>query len=210
MAVGPGRGRPCGADRRRSACRRSRCCASKYRMIGGIVSAGWPPTSRIDRGLGDVVERKRQAAIDAEGARRGGRRRRHAEPAVVVDVGGAERDARELAEQIGLLVGQRAAAEARRPRRGRIAPGRRGALGDTRRAPRPRSPARARRLAADERRAQALGMSERRGRGPALDAQAALVDRELRVARATPECRRSSDSDDAFRTAVRSTDNASA
>ena len=58
------------------------------------------------------VERERQAAVDAEGARCvAAARRRHAVAAVVVDVGGAERDARELAEQVGLLVGQRAAAE---------------------------------------------------------------------------------------------------
>ena len=37
--------------------------------------------------------------------------RRHAEAAVVVDVGRAERDARELAQQVGLLVCQRPAAE---------------------------------------------------------------------------------------------------
>ena len=62
-------------------------------------------------GARNVFERKRQAAIDAERARRSRGRRRHAEPAVVVDVRRAERHPRELAEQVRLLVGQRPAAE---------------------------------------------------------------------------------------------------
>ena len=62
-------------------------------------------------GVRNVFERKRQAAIDAQRLRRAGGRRRHAESAVVVDVRRAERDARELPQQVRLLVGQRAAAE---------------------------------------------------------------------------------------------------
>lgn len=59
----------------------------------------------------EVVERKRQAAVDPEGpiARRS--RRRHAVPAVVVDAARAEREPRELAEQVRLLVREAAAAE---------------------------------------------------------------------------------------------------
>ena len=60
---------------------------------------------------GDILERKRQPAIEAEGAQICGRRRCHAEAAVVVDIGGAQRDPRELAEHVGLLVGQPAAAK---------------------------------------------------------------------------------------------------
>ena len=61
--------------------------------------------------LRDVAPRVR-AAIDAEDLlRRGGRRRHHAEPAVVVDVGGAHGDPRELAHQVRLLVGQRGAGQ---------------------------------------------------------------------------------------------------
>ncbi len=62
-------------------------------------------------GARDVLEWKRQPSIDAEGAHRRRGRRRHAEASVVVDVGRAEPDPRELAEQVGLFVGQRAAAE---------------------------------------------------------------------------------------------------
>ena len=86
-------------------------CASKYCMIGGMVSAGLPPVSRDRLGAWDVGDGKRQPAIDPEGAEVAVGARAHAEPAVVVDVGRAERHARELAEQVGLLVGQPAAAE---------------------------------------------------------------------------------------------------
>ena len=88
-----------------------RCCASKYCMIGGIVSARLPPTSRIASACGmsssgNGSPRSMPSALD-----RCRGRRRHAEAAVVVDVRRAQRDARELAEQIRLLVGQRPAAE---------------------------------------------------------------------------------------------------
>ena len=62
-------------------------------------------------GVRDVRERKRQTAIEPERHRRRGGRRRHAEAAVVVDVGGPECHPRELAEPVRLLVGQRSAAE---------------------------------------------------------------------------------------------------
>ena len=60
--------------------------------------------------LRDVAPRV-GAAIDAENLLRRGRRRHHAEPAVVVDVGGAHGDPRELAHQVRLLVGQRGAGQ---------------------------------------------------------------------------------------------------
>lgn len=62
-------------------------------------------------GLVQVGDRERQAPVHAERpvARRGGRR--HAEPAVVVHLRGAQRHPGELAEQVGLLVGQPPAAE---------------------------------------------------------------------------------------------------
>ena len=84
----------------------ARCCTN-----GGIVSATLLPSSSTAPARPMSVDRERQPAVDAEGpvARRRGRR--HAEPAVVVDVPGAERDPRELAELVGLLVGQPAAAE---------------------------------------------------------------------------------------------------
>ena len=61
-------------------------------------------------GLRDVAPRV-GAAVDAEDLLRGGRGRDHAQPAVVVDVGRPQRDARELAHQVGLLVGQRGAGQ---------------------------------------------------------------------------------------------------
>lgn len=64
-----------------------------------------------DFGAREVLERERQAAIDAEGLVGSRRGRRHAEAPIVVDVRGAQRHARELAEQVRLLVGQRAAPE---------------------------------------------------------------------------------------------------
>ena len=49
--------------------------ASKYCMAGGMVAAGLEPTSRIALRLGEVGQRERQAAVDAEGAVAGGGRR---------------------------------------------------------------------------------------------------------------------------------------
>jgi hypothetical protein len=60
-----------------------------------------------------VLDRERQPAVHAERPRPGGRGRGHAEPSVVVDLRGAEGDAGELAEQVGLLVGEPAATEHR-------------------------------------------------------------------------------------------------
>ncbi len=57
-------------------------------------------------GAGDVRDGERQPAIEPESPQPGGGRRRHAEPAVVVDVGRAQDDARELAEEVDLLVGE--------------------------------------------------------------------------------------------------------
>ncbi len=66
-----------------------------------------------DVGLLDVGQRERQPPVQAEGPRPGRRGRRHAPAAVVVDLRGAERDPGELAELVGLLVGQPSPAEDR-------------------------------------------------------------------------------------------------
>ncbi len=88
-----------------------RRCSSKYCISGGMVSAGIAADQKHRRGPRNVLQRERQAAIDPERTqpRRGGRR--HAEAAVVVDVGGPQRDAGEFAQHVGLLVGEAAAAE---------------------------------------------------------------------------------------------------
>ena len=125
-------------------------------------------------GLLEVGERERQPAVEPEGPVAGRRGRRHAPAAVVVDLAGAQRDPGELAELVGLLVGQPAAAEdrdrvgaVRRPA-ARRAGRRRG------RAPRPRWPARSSPVA----RSRTSGVvsrsrcREQPGGGPALAAQA--------------------------------------
>ena len=58
-----------------------------------------------DFGLGDVAPRVR-GAVHAERALVGGSGGHHAEPAVVIDMARSERDARELAEQVGLFGGE--------------------------------------------------------------------------------------------------------
>ena len=132
----------------------------------------------------EVGQREGQAAVDAEGAVGPGGGRGHAEPAVVVDVRRAQHDPGELAQRVGLLVRQPAAAEHRdgvvavlRLDRGqarvheveRLVPG--GRL------QRPASPARTR--PPHQRRREAVGRGEDRCRGPALLAQAAAVRREV-------------------------------
>ena len=100
---------------------------------------------------------------------------------------GPQRDPGELAERVGLLVGQPAAAEAAdaRPARsaclGALDPG-----GDRGRAPRPRWPGAAGWCGRRGRRGPAGSSSRSRvveqvGRGPALGAQAAAVGREVRL-----------------------------
>ena len=133
-------------------------------------------------GLGDVGDGERQAAIEPEGAQARRRGRRHAEAAVVVDVRRAERDARELAEQVDLLVGQRAAAEDAHRVAAVLAlhdaDGGADALDRV-------IPVGRDQLAggvADERRDQTFGMRQRLAGGEALRAERASVHREVRVA----------------------------
>src|SRR6478609_575216 len=80
-------------------------------MAGGIVSAGLLPTSTTTSafGMSSNGNGNPRSSPNAPGARCDGRR--HAEPAVVVDVAAAQRDPDELAELVGLLVGQATAAE---------------------------------------------------------------------------------------------------
>ena len=133
-----------------------------------------------DRGCPvEVLERERQAPVDAERAVAGGRRRRHAVPAVVVDAAGAEREPGELAEQVGLLVREAAAAE----HADRV-----GAVGRADAAQRRRDqverlvPARLVERAVGaphERGAEAGGCAEQLRRGPALLAQPTAIRREV-------------------------------
>jgi len=129
--------------------------------------------------LGEVRQRERQAAVDTERAVTRRRRGGHAEPAVVVDVRGAQRDPGELAELVGLLVGQPTAAEDGHSIRSvllsvpdaghdaleSLVP----ADGDQRRVP----------AGTGQRGAQALRGVEQVGRRPPLPAQAAAIGREV-------------------------------
>jgi hypothetical protein len=71
------------------------------------------PGQQHDVGGTEIGDGERHPAIDAERPVAGCGGRRHAETPVVVDLRGAERDARELAEQVRLLVGEPACAEDR-------------------------------------------------------------------------------------------------
>ena len=102
----------CAAGRRRCAWRPSAraCVEVLHGRRHGVRRVGADEQDR--GGLGDIGQRERQPAVDAERAVAGGGGRGHAEPAVVVDHRRAQRDPGELAERVGLLVGQTAAAEA--------------------------------------------------------------------------------------------------
>ncbi len=131
-------------------------------------------------GLLDVGERERQPAVDAEGAVAGGRGRRHAPAAVVVDLAGPERDPGELAELVGLLVGQPAAAEDG----DRVRPALVADRGQPRRDQVERlvpvdGPELTGLAVPQQRRGEPLPVSDQAGRAPALAAHRPFVDREL-------------------------------
>ena len=162
---------------------RSRACQIHCITIGKH-SATLEPTTKMHVGERDVGHRERRA-VDAERLVVGARRRRHAEPAVVVDVARAEADAGELAHQVALLVGHRGAAVDRDgvlavlgldrlPARDdvveRLVPG--GALQRAALA-----------AAADQRVAQAVGVVDLLVGDDALGAERAAVVRDSRAAR---------------------------
>lgn len=64
-----------------------------------------------DLAVVQVAQREGQPAVETEGPVGSCRRRGHAEPAVVVDVLGAQGESGELAELVGLLVGESPTAE---------------------------------------------------------------------------------------------------
>jgi hypothetical protein len=136
-------------------------------------------------GVGEVRERERQPAVDAERPVPGSGGGRHAEPSVVVDHAGAQRNSRELAERIRLLVGQAAAAEATDAvgsvaLLGLLDAGDDGAEGLVPRG-RPERAGAVAGDAAEQRREQALRVVEEIRGVPALGAQAAEVGREVRL-----------------------------
>src|SRR5579875_155130 len=62
-------------------------------------------------GVGDVLERKRQSAVESQGHHAGGRRGGHAEATVIIDVACAQHRTCELAEGVNLLIGKPASTE---------------------------------------------------------------------------------------------------
>ena len=134
------------------------------------------PDQQNRAGLGDVAHGERQAPVQAERPDPGRRGRRHAEPAVVVDVLRPQHHAGELPQRVRLLVGEATAAEhtdrvrsrlgldgtkARRHVGERLVPGRRLEL-------RVATPA-------NQRNGEALGGCQQIGRRPALLAKTTPV-----------------------------------
>ena len=134
----------------------------------------------------DVLDREGQAPVDAERSVAGRGGRGHAEPAVVVDVPGPEHHPGELAELVGLLVGQPATAEDADGVPSVLGPGSGAAAPRRTRAPRPRWPVPAPVGVADQRRGQPVRGGQHLGRGPALLAQPAPVGREVARLRPPP------------------------
>ena len=151
--------------------------AGRDRERLGDVGAGDPH----DVGERDVAPRV-GVAVDAERLLVAGAGRHHAEPAVVVEVGGLQGEAGELADQVALLVGQR---DARQHGEGVVAVGLPGCAGSRRR--RGRAPASQRdrpepaggRRVALHRVQQPVGVAALEVALDALRAQLALVEREL-------------------------------
>ncbi len=132
-------------------------------------------------GARDVLQRERQAAVHAERLRPGGRGGGHAEPAVVVDLRGAERHPGELAQRVRLLVGEAAAAEDAQRVRAVLGAGAQQGAGDPVQG---LVPARRRQLAvgaAHQRLGQPRRALQHRRSGAALAAQRAPVHREVRA-----------------------------
>ncbi len=158
--------------------------ASKHCMAGGMVAAGFEPTSRIalasarsasGNGSPRSIPKARLAAVAAE---------RHAEPAVVVDHGRAQRDPGELAEARTPSRWSVRRRRSSRPRRGRTAAWvRRDPVGDQVERLVPvggsQRAAAVARHRPDQRLQQSLRMVEQRRRVPALRAQPAAVGREV-------------------------------
>ena len=157
--------------------------SSKYCMAGGMVSAGFEPDQQDRLRLRDVGERERQPPVDTERPVGRGRRGRHAEPAVVVDGAGPQRHPGELAELVGLLVGQAAAAEAAHTVRPvpelRLADGLDDAAQRFIPARRPQRRGAVTADLPDQRGQQPVRVVEQVGCGPALGAQPATVGREV-------------------------------
>ena len=84
---------------------------SRWPMNGGIVSATFEPRSRIVRASSRASTGNGRPRSMPKARITGCRRRRHAEPTVVVDARRSQRDAGELSELVGLLVRQPTTAE---------------------------------------------------------------------------------------------------
>ena len=132
-------------------------------------------------GSPEVGEREGEPPVDPERAVGARCRRRHAEPAVVVDERRAQDDARELPERVGLLVGQAPTAEHRDgPAPGLLLEADEPAVDEVERlVPRGRLERGAPTAATHERRREAVGGPQDLRRAPALLAHPAPVRGEV-------------------------------
>ncbi len=175
---------------------------SKYRISGGMVSAGFAPTSRMASAWAMSSTGNGRPRSMPNARLRGGRGRGHAEPAVVVDARGPERHPGELAQEIGLLVGEGAASE--NADRVRPVPPARALdrFGDAAERVFPAHGTKDPAGITHERSGEPLGVGEEpRGR-PALDAKGPSVHRKPRVSREHRGVRRPREVDPALQRAV--------
>ena len=131
--------------------------------------------------VGNVLQGEGQAPVHAQRPNPGRRCGGHTEAAVVIDVGRAQGHPGELAQQVGLFVGQGAAAE---DTHGVFPVGGLGGLKRLGNGGEGLIPGGGGQLpggVADQRGEQPVGMAQGFRRGPALDAKGSLVDRKLVV-----------------------------
>lgn len=156
-------------------------------QLGEVAQGGWHGLGKVgadqDHAAGAryVLQGEGQTPVEAEGALVGGGGRGHAEAAVVVDLRGPQGDPGELAERVGLFVGEPAAAEhpdGVRP----VGAGRAGqALGDGVEGLLPGGRCQLPGVGAHQRLGQAHPGGEHGGGGAPLAAQRAPVDGEVRA-----------------------------
>ena len=127
--------------RPRSACRRARAARSGSGPAAASSRPTFAPTSSSVSAAPRSASGNGRPRSMPKARMPGGRGRGHAEPSVVVDVPGPQRDPGELAQRVRLLVGQAAAAEDRDRVAAVLRPGCRGCRRRPGRAPRPRWPA---------------------------------------------------------------------
>ena len=136
-----------------------------------------------DLGLGYILQREGQAPVNPEGPDASSGSRGHTEAPVVVNVGGTQGHASELAQQVSLFVGQGTAAKNAHRIGAVVGPGLLEGGGHPAQRVLPGCRGQVAGGAADQGSQQAVGVSQGSGGSPALDAQGALVHRKIGIAR---------------------------